>query len=151
MGAGIRFGALGGNMGVSKLSAFSVVLVLGAGLALTQSGVALAASPGLVKASGQTVRGIVGDIGLSVPARCVVAEQARSNRAWGLYSLRSGGGCNPVDGYTVIHRSGGSWKALPLGGSSVPCSALKAGLADADAPASVFRDFKAGGACTRGE
>ena len=138
-------------MGRSGVGAVVATLAVGATLALGLPGAALASSPGMVKASAQTAKQIVDDIGLPVPARCVAAKQARSDRAWGAYSIRSGSGCNPGDGYTVVHRSGGSWEALPLGGSYVPCSALKEGLAKAGAPASVFRDFKAGKFCVAGE
>ena len=133
------------------LGAASAMLLVGTALALGAPGAASSASAGMSPASGKTVKSIVRDVGLMVPARCVVAEQARSNRSWAAYSLTTGAGCNPGDGYTVVQRSGGKRNALPIGGSSVPCSYLKSQLANAGAPKSVYRDFKAGKYCVKGE
>ena len=138
-------------MGVSRLRAAMVTCAVGVSLALGMPGVGLAESPGMVKASHRTVKEVIADIGLSVPPRCIAAKQTRSDRAWGTYTLKYRSGCPTSEGYTVIHRSGGSWRALPLGGSSVPCSYLKQGLSKADAPSSVFRDLKAAGACDAGQ
>ena len=135
----------------ARLGTITTALALGAVAALGAQGAALAASAGVVDASSKTVKAMAKDMGLVVPARCVVAEQARSDHTWAAYSVRSGSGCNPGDGYSVAHRSNGMWMALPIGGSYVPCSDLKAKLADAGAPNSVFRDFRAGKFCVRGE
>lgn len=126
-------------------------LAIGAAVITGAPTVAVAASAGMVDSSGKTVKAIVKDLGLTVPARCVVAQQARSKRSWAAYSLTTGTGCNPGDGYTVVQRSGKKWKALPIGGSYVPCSYLKSKLAKAGAPKSVYRDFKAGKYCEKGE
>jgi len=131
----------------------TAAVALGAGLALAMSlpGPAGAASAGMAPSSGKTVKAIVKDVGISTKARCVVGHQARSDKSWGAYSLTTGAGCNPADGYTVVHRTGGGWKALPIGGSSVPCSYLKSQLSSAGASKGVFRDFKAGGYCIKGD
>ena len=134
-----------------RLGTITATLALGTAAALGAQGAALAAPTGLVDAASKTVKAMVKDIGLVVPARCVVAEQARSDRTWAAYSAKSARNCNPGDGYTVAHRSNGVWKALPIGGSSGTCSDLKAKLADAGAPNAVYRDFRAGKLCVKGE
>ncbi len=134
-----------------KLGAVGFALALGTAMALGLPGGAVAASSGMVPASGKTVKAMVKDMGLQVPAKCLSAKQARSNRSWAAISGKSGPGCNPGDGYSVAQRANGKWKALPIGGSYVTCSDLKSKLAKAGAPKSVFRDFKAAKFCVKGE
>jgi hypothetical protein len=136
---------------LKRFGAFAATGVLGGVMVVAGPGLAAAGSPGMVDSSGKTVKALVKDLGLTVPARCVVAQQTRSDRSWAAYSLKSGPGCNPGEGYAVVQRSGGTWNALPIGGSYVTCSDLKSKLTKAGAPTSVFRDFKAGQYCVKGE
>lgn len=133
------------------LHALTATVAIGAAMALSFQGVALAGGQGMKETSRMTVRAIVNEVGLSVKTRCVDADRSKSDRTWAAYFGSSKPGCTGLDGYTVVHRSRGSWRALPIGGSYVPCSDLEAKLASAGASKAVFRDFQAGGYCQRGE
>ena len=131
---------------LGAMPALAVVLVAAGGTA------AQASEAGVVKASPRVVAQMVEDMGTTQPAKCQGAHLARSDRAWGAFSLANPlpAGCSAYDGYSVVHKVKGTWKALPIGGSSVPCSDFKKSLKDAGAPASVYRDLKAGGYCIPG-
>lgn len=122
-------------------------------VALSGTSTAIAGSSGMTKASSRVVAKIAKTSGSTVPARCLNAELARSDKSWAavwlVYSPQTG--CPVGEGYYVVNKVNKRWQALPIGGSYVPCSVLKSELKAAGAPKSVFRDFKAGGYCVKGE
>lgn len=59
---------------------------------------------------------------------------------WGRYSID--GSCEVGEGYWIVHKTKTGWRQIGLGGSSIPCDALKTGLREAGAPQSVYRDLK---------
>lgn len=139
-------------MSSSRLIRLWVMPVLAAALVLA-GGAAVQASPaGVVKASPRVVAEMVKDMGATNPAKCQAADLARSDRTWAAFSLANPlpAGCSVYDGYSVVHKVKGKWKSLPIGGSGVPCPDFKKSLKKAGAPASVYRDFKAGGYCIPG-
>jgi len=129
------------------------VPVLAAALVVAGSTTGQARPTGVVKASPRVVAKMVKDMGTPNPAKCQAAELARSDRSWGAFSLANPlpAGCSIYEGYSIVHKVKGTWKALPIGGSSVPCSDFRKSLKKAGAPAAVYRDFKAGGYCIAGE
>lgn len=133
------------------LIALTSIGLAAAGL-LAGPAVSHASSAGVLKASPRVVAQMVKDMGTSQPAKCQGADLARSDRSWGAFSLANPlpAGCSAYDGYSIVHKVSGTWKALPIGGSSVPCSDFKKSLKKAGAPSSVYRDFKAGGYCIPG-
>lgn len=119
----------------------------------TNAGWASAREPGLDPASSRVVAAMVRDLAWSNPPRCQVASLSRSNSSWAYFALKRSlpAGCGAYDGYSVLRKTNGMWRSVPLGGSgSRDCSELKRlYLAEGASPA-VFRDFKAAGVCTPG-
>lgn len=139
-------------MRMSGLGRLSIATALSAALVVLGGSTTYASSAGVTKASPRLVAQMVKDMGITQPAKCQGAYLARSDRSWGAFSLANPlpAGCSAYDGYSIVHKVRGSWKALPIGGSSVPCSDFKKSLKKAGAPSSVYRDFKAGGYCIPG-
>lgn len=139
-------------MNSPRLFRLGAISVLAAALVAAGGAVSHASSAGVVKASPRVVAQMVKDMGTTQPAKCQGADLARSDRSWGAFSLANPlpAGCSAYDGYSIVHKVSGTWTALPIGGSSVPCSDFKKSLKKAGAPSSVYRDFKAGGYCIPG-
>ena len=137
------------------LQALATVTAGAAVAASVLAGASASAAPraGVVDAKPKVVAAMVADMGLSNAATCFQAQRARSDRRWAAFGLASplGAGCDAYDGYTVIRKVQRTWEAIPVGGSSVDCSDLRAGLDEYGAPRSVYRDFKRAGYCNRGQ
>ena len=98
----------------------------------------------LIPMTQATVAQVVRDTGLTEPTRCYDGQQTRSDSRWGAFWGRytANGSCQVGEGYWIVHKTKSGWREIGLGGSSVPCSHLKAGLREAGAPLSVYRDLK---------
>jgi hypothetical protein len=129
-------------------------VALAAGLVLGAPS-ASASKAGVVAASASQTAAIAQQIKLDEPAECISIFYAKSSKRWAVMQFKA-----PVskkcekyafDGYNVLRQKSAKkpWRFAGIGGSSVPCSALKSQLADKKAPASVFRDFRAAGYCER--
>lgn len=140
-------------MNSSQLFRLGAISVLASALVAAGGIASHASSTAVVGASPRVVADMVKDMGTTQPAKCQGAYLARSDRSWGAFSLANPlpAGCSAYDGYSIVHKVKGTWKALPIGGSSYPCSDFKKSLKKAGAPLSVYRDFKAGGYCIPGE
>jgi hypothetical protein len=119
--------------------------------------IGLAAAPaaqaaGTIELPRKEVAKIVVQTGGEQPARCYVAGRAASDRDWAIVTYRTDPvpkGCQPGDGYWVVHRTAGVWSdSADIPVVTVSCTALKRDLREAGAPRSVFTDFKAAGACS---
>lgn len=131
--AAIRIGVLVG----------SVALVLG-GLPAVAS-----ASAGMTTMSKGTIWSVVQDTGLGQPAPCYGGLQSRADKRWAAFwGDLTKERCQVGEGWWVIRKTKQGWIQLRIGGSSVPCSALKQSLQQAGAPRQVFRDFKSEGFCS---
>ena len=114
---------------------------------------ASAREPGLDRASNRVVAAMVRDLAWSNPPRCQVARLSRSDSSWAYFALKRSlpAGCGAYDGYSVLRKTNGMWRSVPLGGSgSRDCSELKRLYLTEGASPSVFQDFKAAGVCTPG-
>lgn len=127
--------------GALVLRGVLITSALALGLALTPP--ALAADR-LVPMTNATVAQVVRDTGLTEPTQCYDGQHARSDRSWGVFWGRysTDGSCEVGEGYWVVHKTKSGWREIGLGGSSIPCDALKMGLRKAGAPQSIYRDLK---------
>lgn len=116
-------------------------------LGTTFAPAALAA--GTTQLSRDQVSRIVLDTAPGQPARCYIAGHADSDKAWAILTYRSPApkGCQPTDGYWVVHRTSSGWIDTEIPVVVATCKTLRKDLAKAGAPLSVFRDFKTSGAC----
>lgn len=116
-------------------------------LGTTFAPAALAA--GTTQLSRDQVSRIVLDTAPGQPAKCYIAGRADSDRAWAILTYRSPApkGCQPTDGYWVVHRTSSGWIDTEIPVVVTTCKNLRKDLAKAGAPLSVFSDFKTSGAC----
>lgn len=121
---------------------------LTAGLLVTTFAPAAMAA-GTTQLSRDQVSRIVVDTAPGQPARCYIAGHADSDKAWAILTYRSPApkGCQPTDGYWVVHRTSSGWIDTEIPVVVATCKTLRKDLARAGAPRSVFLDFKASGAC----
>ena len=119
--------------------------------ALVASAFAPAASAaGTTEFSRKQVAIIVADIAPGQAATSFIVGHADTDRAWAImtYRIPAPRGCIPADGYWVVHRMASGWTdAVDIPVVVVTCRDLRRDLRRAQAPASVFTDFKASGAC----
>jgi hypothetical protein len=128
---------------ISAVFVSSVVVMAGASWASAES-------TGVRPASSRVIAEIVRDLGLPQPSRCYGGSVARSQSRWVAIGVRHPvpAGCQGVDGYGIVRKTGGTWRDIKAGGSRVPCRTLRSSLASAGAPPSVFRDFKSAWLCS---
>jgi len=119
-------------------------------IALASSALAPAASAaGTTEFARKQVASIVADIEPGQSAKCYVAGHADSDRSWAVMAHRSPvpSCCSPADGYWLLHKTAAGWTNVMGISADITCRDLRRDLRRAQAPASVFTDFKASGLC----
>jgi len=131
--------------------ALSLACALVSGAVVTPIAAA-AEGRGVTKASTKTTKAIMGDLGISVPIKCVSAYRSNSKKKFALYGAAAGVSSDCIryigeGGSVVVKKKGKTWIALPLGGTGIPCPELKRQFRDSRVPLSVFKDFRTIGIC----
>lgn len=133
---------------MNRIAGAIVGTALTAGLLVTGFAPAAMAA-GTTQLSRDQVSRIVLDTAPGQPAKCYIAGHAESSARWAILTYRSPApkGCQPTDGYWVVHRTSSGWIDTEIPAVVTTCKTLRKDLAKAGAPLSVFRDFKTSGAC----
>ena len=137
------------DRGESVIAAVRIVGVVG-GLALVLGGMSAPAlaSAGMTPMAKSTIKAVTKDTSLAQPSSCYGGLQSRSDRRWAAFwGKLPDDRCQVGEGWWVVHKTKQGWIQLRIGGSSIPCSALKQSLREAGGSHQVFKDFKAEGFC----
>ncbi len=126
-----------------------VGLVGGMALVLTGMPAPAQASADMTPMAKSTVRTVINDTGLTQPVSCYGGLQSSSDKRWAAFwGKLTDDRCQVGEGWWVVRKTKQGWIQLRIGGSSVPCSALKQSLQQAGAPRQVFKDFKSESLCS---